>query len=461
MKTTTNPNNTQGALSENTSFKIRAFLDMISISTLLRLAHIQKAEGIHPIRLLISLMTIVFSGQNFYRVYQSGAEGFKTDTVYRFLNNPRFNWRNLLLSCARILIHQHIDPLTSEKRVTCYILDSTVYQRLRSKKVELLSWVYDHMTGLTVRGFQKILLAWTDGYSTFPLQHALLASGKQSKRLCERHLTSDDKRLPGHRRRTEAVQSMPDVAIAMLKRAKRWKIHAQYVLMDSWFTYPKTILAIRALRIHVIGMIKKTPKVHYLFQGKTMDILQIYRSLKKRRGKAAILASAMVQLETDGDAVKLVFVRNRNKKGDWLALISTQASLPDEEVIRIYGYRWNIEVLFKVTKHFLKLTGEIQSRSYDAMIAHSTIVLLRFCFLEFERRIREDGRSHGELFYACYDEVREISFFEALKLLLSVFIEEIQKCQEFTENAVQTLINTLFESIKSLFPQLLEQGCGS
>ncbi len=461
MKITTNPKETQGALQKNTSFKIRAFLDMISISTLLRLAHIQKAEGVQPLRLLISLMTLVFSGQNFFRVYQSGSEGFKTDTVYRFLNNSRFNWRNLLLSCARTLINQHIKPLTSEKRATCYILDSTVYQRSRSKKVELLSWVYDHMTGLTVRGFQKILLAWTNGCSTFPLQHALLASGKESKRLCEPRQTSDDKRLPGRRRRTEAVQSMPDVAIAMLKRAKRWKIHARYVLMDSWFTFPKTILAIRALRIHVIGMIKKTPKVHYLFQGKSMDILRIYRSLKKCRGRASILASAMVQLETGGDLVKLVFVRNRNKKGDWLALICTEASLPEEDIIRLYGYRWNIEVLFKVTKHFLNLTGEIQTRRYDAMIAHSTIVLLRFCFLEFERRIREDGRSHGELFYACYDEVREISFFEALKLLLSIFIEEIQKCPAFTENAIQTLISTFFKSIRSLFPQLLEKGCGS
>ena len=192
-----------------------------------------------------------------------------------------------------------------------------------------------------------------------------------------------------------------------------------------------------------------------------MDILRIYRSLKKCRGRASILASAMVQLETGGDLVKLVFVRNRNKKGDWLALICTEASLPEEDIIRLYGYRWNIEVLFKVTKHFLNLTGEIQTRRYDAMIAHSTIVLLRFCFLEFERRIREDGRSHGELFYACYDEVREISFFEALKLLLSIFIEEIQKCPAFTENAIQTLISTFFKSIRSLFPQLLEKGCGS
>jgi hypothetical protein len=136
MKITTNPNQTQSALSENSSFEIRTFPDTISISTPLRLAHVQKAEGVHPIRLLIILMTFVFSGQNFFCVYQSGSEGFKTDTVYRILNNPRFNWRNLLLSCARTLIHRHIDSLTSDKRVTCYSLDSTVYQRQRSKKVE-------------------------------------------------------------------------------------------------------------------------------------------------------------------------------------------------------------------------------------------------------------------------------------------------------------------------------------
>jgi hypothetical protein len=80
---------------------------------------------------------------------------------------------------------------------------------------------------LTVRGFQKIPPAWTDGYSALPLQHTLLASGKESKRLCGRRLTSDDKRLPGYKQHTEAVQSMPDVTIAMLKRAKRWKIHAR------------------------------------------------------------------------------------------------------------------------------------------------------------------------------------------------------------------------------------------
>ncbi|MGB3975245.1 MAG: hypothetical protein WBM02_12285 [bacterium] len=79
-----------------------------------------------------------------------------------------------------------------------------------------------------------------------------------------------------------------------------------------------------------------------------MDILTIYRSLKKCRGRATSLASAMAQLETGGGLVKLVFVRNRYKKGDWLAPDQCQGVFgPDVEITRLYDYRWNIEVLFK------------------------------------------------------------------------------------------------------------------
>ena len=446
---------------ENISLKISRFLKALSVTSLFPKANIKKMNGIAPIVLLSSIMTTVFSGKNFFRLYSSGTDGFKTDTVYRFLSNPNYNWRNLLLSISRIIIRDLIEPLTSGNRVKCYILDSSIYPRGRSKKVELLSWIYDHNSGLSVRGFQKLLLAWTDGFSTFPLQHALLSSRNESKRICNLKNKKMDQRCCGSKRRQEALTAMPDVAVDMLRRAKRWGINARYVLMDSWFCMPKTIIRIRSLRIHVIGMIKKSSKVHYLFEGKALDVKQIYRKLRKRRGRAQILASTEVQLKETGETVKIVFVRNRNKSRDWLALISTNVKLSDEEIIRIYGYRWNIEVLFKVAKHYLNLTGEIQCRDYDSLIAHSTIVLLRYCFLELERRNHADGRSHGELFYACYEEIRDISFFDSLKLLLSAFIDKVQNFQEITENTIMKLIDAFFEALENLFPQLLEHRCGS
>ena len=74
---------------------------------------------------------------------------------------------------------------------------------------------------------------------------------------------------------------------------------------------------------------------------------------------------------------KLVFVRNRNKKKDYLAIISTDITLDENEIIRIYGKRWDIEVFFKICKSYLKLTKECRSLSYDAMTAHVAVVFTR------------------------------------------------------------------------------------
>ena len=82
--------------------------------------------------------------------------------------------------------------------------------------------------------------------------------------------------------------------------------------------------------IDVIGMMKKTPKIHYGYNGHRMDLKAIYKNLKKRRGRAKILANTIVTLK-EGLPVKLVFVRYRRKK-DWLALMSTDLKLSNEDM---------------------------------------------------------------------------------------------------------------------------------
>jgi len=66
-------------------------------------------------------------------------------------------------------------------------------------------------------------------------------------------------------------------------------------------------------------------------------------------------------------------------------VLSTDTSLKDEEIIRIYGKRWDIEVFFKMTKSHLNLAKEFQGRSYDSMVAHTTIVFCRYIMLAIER----------------------------------------------------------------------------
>ena len=100
----------------------------------------------------------------------------------------------------------------------------------------------------------------------------------------------------------------------------------------------------------------------------------------------------------NGIPVKIVFVRNRNKKSEVLFLLSTDCSLSDAEIVRTYGNRWSIECFFKASKSHLKLGTEFQSRSFDAMVSHTTIVFTRYIILEWIRRNRNDQKTYGELF---------------------------------------------------------------
>lgn len=75
-----------------------------------------------------------------------------------------------------------------------------------------------------------------------------------------------------------------------------------------------------------------------------------------------IFGSLVVTTKT-GIPVKIVFVRNRNKKSECLYLLSTDTSLNNAEIVRIYGNRWSIECFFKASKSFLKLGSEFQSRT--------------------------------------------------------------------------------------------------
>ncbi|MCI0184596.1 hypothetical protein MM817_02893 [Acidibacillus sp. S0AB] len=59
---------------------------------------------------------------------------------------------------------------------------------------------------------------------------------------------------------------------------------------------------------------------------------------------------------------KIVFVKHRHKKREWLAILSTNVTLSFEEIIRIYGMQWDIEVFFNACKSLLRLDKEFQGR---------------------------------------------------------------------------------------------------
>ncbi len=114
------------------------------------------------------------------------------------------------------------------------MLDDSVIPRERSKQVELLSRVYDHVIGKTVKGFNILTLGWTDNYSFVPVAFNMMASADADKRLVPAS-EAIDKRKVGYKSCQAATLHKPQAAVKMIHDALTAGINASYVLMDTWF----------------------------------------------------------------------------------------------------------------------------------------------------------------------------------------------------------------------------------
>lgn len=419
--------------------RIAAFFRKFNVTSLAGRCGITKTKGVTPGKLLITLVSLPFLGQNIYRaVVSDPRREIGKDAVYDFLAYSRFSWRRFLLQLA-LKATALIDALTHENRESVLILDDTSIERPRAKKVELLARVFDHCEGRFLKGFRMLTLAWSDGASLLPLDFALLSSADPCNRY-QNVTKTVDRRSCGAMRRREATMKSTALLVPMLRRALAAGVKARYLLMDSWFGLPAIISALCPL-LPVICMVKRTPKVLYGFCGKRLTVDGIYRELKKCRGRAKVLASATVTLN-DGQNARLVFVRDRRKK-DWLTLLSTDLNLPEADVVRIYGKRWDIEVFFRTAKQFLGLEKGCQARDFDSLIAHATIVLMRSIILSVEQRRNDDPRTLGLLFHACCEEMRDLSYLESLTRILELTRDGMRQKDCWQEHFYQAMADAI------------------
>lgn len=234
-----------------------------------------------------------------------------------------------------------------------------MYEKNRSKNVELFEKCRDHVKGCYYQGFRMLTLGWSDGHTFIPMDFSLLSS---QKRLLNGISEKIDRRTSGYKRRSEVLSSVPKLIPGMIDRALAFGVTASYVLTDIWFTFAPLIQEITQRGLDVIGMVKPTNQ-RYLHNGRKLSLQELYKVATPVQGKGKeILRSIRTQM-VPGIPIVMVFVRHRNKKNEWLAILSTDLTLTEEEIIRNYSMRWDIETFFKCTKSFLKLQKEFQGRS--------------------------------------------------------------------------------------------------
>ena len=270
-----------------------------------------------------------------------------------------------------------------------------------------------------------LTLSWSDGNTLIPVNSCLLASAKDTNIIGPvKHF--DNRTLAGKRRKLAQTKA-PEAMMTLLDTALSAGLKADYVLFDSWFSNPAQITAIHSKGMDVIAMIKKSSRIKYSHCGEQLNIKEIYSRNKKRRGKSKYLLSVCVMVGKENPIpAKIVCVRNKANRKDWLAFICTDTTLSEEEIIRIYGKRWQIEVFFKTCKSMLNLIGECHSLSYDALTAHVAIVLTRYMLIAMEQRQKEGQRTLGELFFFLVDEMDEITFSISLGIMMDTLMASLQ-----------------------------------
>ena len=446
-------------LNPQTDSTVLQFFRRFELHRILNVCGIRKVKGLSSFDTLLILFSMVFTDKSIPVLEKEGNLPCGKSSLFRFLDNPRFCWRKVLLLFAVKILFLFMKPAAGEKKklFEVLIVDDTLYPRKRSKKVELLSRRHDHNSKQYVNGFDLLTVGYSDGLSFVPLAFSLQSSQKKEVRLQEA-CPDIDKRTHGGKLRTEAVQGKPEALLSLLSEISKAGVETKHILFDSWFGSNRLIADLMGEGYLPICMVKDWKGMKFHLDGESLTLSALYSKVKGRLKLSSrdVMGSVLVSLGKDSQGRlrhgHVIFVRNRNKsRRYWLAILNTDARLSDREAVRIYGKRWDIEVFFKVCKSVLKLARELQVRSFDSLVAHTSIVFLRYMLLSCENRLSKDERSHGELFAALCDELDDISLKQAIELLFA-YLELAAREEALTPERLKALqisfMTNLTESIR-------------
>ncbi|MPM60017.1 IS4 family transposase ISGur1 [bioreactor metagenome] len=443
-----------------------SFAKKFNVFSILAKCGAKKLRGVSVSVVFAYLFSIAFKHTTVNRDQKGrkNPQAVGKDCVHRFLQSPKIDWNRFTALLAAAVIRLEFEPLygkSSEKVADrrCLVIDDSSFKRSRSKKVELLATCFDHAHHVFYRGFRMLTLGYTDGQSFLPVAQCAMSTENEKMRIND--ASEVEQGTPGHTRRQMAQKKATESMLDLIDCAKDAGLEASYVLFDSWFSAPAQVTAILEKGYDVVCMVKKGNTKYACADGLKRDVSQIFRSSKKRRGLSKYLLSQVVSI-MDGQGrereVKLVFVRSRSNRKDFLVLLSTDIALDEQEIVALYGNRWSIEVFFKNCKSQLRLEKGNQSLNYDEISAHIALVFTQYMMLSYLRRLNTDERSIGELFLAMVEEMKDTAFDNAMELILYLFIDKVAQAEPQLQQRLYELADLFISTLPDLMRDQLRRA---
>jgi hypothetical protein len=418
--------------------RIKDLFAVLHIQSHLTGAGIRKHEGASARQLLFVLTNLVFlhvkTVHDLLRRPLHSLVQAKKDAFYRF-KKAEWGWgpfyRRFLALLGRRL------EWSQTARHNCLILDSSVLPK-RGKRLENLSFVYDHSQGKTVQGYEILALGLLTPRNFYPVNFGHHFSQRAPAEAEE----AQPRRVRGDlaRRLREAKElTKPALALKMLKTARAQGLPARYLLVDAWFTSPTFCRSVQDLGLEVIGRLKRDRTLYYR-DGIGHTLEQLYQTHKHRLVKDAALGLALLSVPvTCGNGLKgtIVFTKGYKEpdldtrsggkikaEPSWAAFFTTDLTLTASQVVQKYLGRWAIEVFFKEAKQRLGL-GQEQSRSFAAQVYSVTQAFFRYSLLAYLLEHDEQSQTIGDLFRQLEEETGKLTYLERLWQYLTTFLRTI------------------------------------
>ena len=265
----------------------------------------------------------------------------KKDAIYDFLKREDIHWRQFNLTVAKNLYTQK-DLKHCNSKVL--VFDDSIKAR-RGKTMEGVSSHFDHLTHRQTMGQQVLTMGMATENAFLPIDSQIYVSDKKAQPLRK---PFKDGRSIANQRYLEATQkTKPEMAHAMLKRAKLHGFKADYVAADAWFGTKPMICSILEAEMDALLRMKKNKMKYRVLGFEELCADDIYQKYVKGQWKKvqgmpykAVSIEAEINLaETVSEPpkwqrVKLFFMRGLSEpnkkevgKKSWSIFLTTNLAL--------------------------------------------------------------------------------------------------------------------------------------
>lgn len=405
--------------------ELMALLGQFRLSNLLRHLSLEKKTGVSAVTLILALCLIRINGISIFRSYRRqffSLLDVGKNCFYRIMLRPTMNRRRLLIgvSCRfQAIVRKKGDSGCSLPK--CFILDDTTLEKT-GFAIEGVSRVFDHVCGHCVLGFKLLLLAFSDGKGTIPVDFPLHREkgkegtfGLSQKQQKHQYREKRNKQNPDNERFQECDRSKLDIAIEMLNRAFKYGLKASYVLADSWFTCEKLTAEIRKIGngvMHFVGL-GKMGNTKYNIGNRLYNVYDLIALHEREAHQCRKYRCLYVSLHAVlGEQSIRIFLIRYGKSKNWNILISSDENMKFIEAFELYQMRWSIEVVNKECKEYLGL-GHYQGRSFNGQIADCTLCFITYTVLSLGKRF-SDYETMGELFMVYKEDLLSLTLWRRI-----------------------------------------------